>query len=78
MTPSRPISQAGAREIFELPADQPVLLVAGALAGARSINELVVESFAEVGPAILHISGERDYESLRRKVSRPAIATPRL
>jgi len=67
---ARPISQAGAREIFELPADQPVLLVAGALAGARSINELVVESFAEVGPAILHISGERDYESLRRRVKR--------
>ena len=38
-----------------------MLLVAGALAGARAINELVIESFGEVGPAILHISGERDY-----------------
>jgi UDP-N-acetylglucosamine--N-acetylmuramyl-(pentapeptide) pyrophosphoryl-undecaprenol N-acetylglucosamine transferase len=67
---ARAIPQAEAREIFELPAERPVLLVATALAGARSINELVVESFAEVGPAILHISGERDFESLRRRVTR--------
>ena len=68
---ARPIPQADAREVFELPADGPVLLVAGALAGARSINELVVETFGEVGPAILHISGERDYAALRRRVKRP-------
>ena len=68
---ARPVPQEEAREIFELPAEGPVLLVAGALAGARSINELVVESFAQVGPAILHISGERDFASLRRRVSRP-------
>jgi len=68
---ARAIPQEEAREIFELPAEGPVLLVAGALAGARAINELVVESFAEVGPAILHISGDRDYESLRRRVKRP-------
>jgi UDP-N-acetylglucosamine--N-acetylmuramyl-(pentapeptide) pyrophosphoryl-undecaprenol N-acetylglucosamine transferase len=68
---ARPIPQDEAREIFELPPDEPVLLVAGALAGARSLNEQVVESFGAVGPAILHISGERDYEWLRRRVSRP-------
>jgi UDP-N-acetylglucosamine--N-acetylmuramyl-(pentapeptide) pyrophosphoryl-undecaprenol N-acetylglucosamine transferase len=67
---ARAIPQAEAREIFELPAERPVLLVATALAGARSINELVVESFAEVGPAILQISGERDFASLRRRVTR--------
>ena len=67
---ARSIPKAEAREIFELPPDAPVLLVAGALAGARSLNELVVESFAEVGPAILHITGQRDYESVRRRVAR--------
>ena len=67
---ARPIPKAEAREIFELPAEGPVLLVAGALAGARSLNELVVEAFGEVGPAILHISGSRDYESLRSRVRR--------
>ena len=51
--------------------DGPVLLVAGALAGARALNELAVEAFGEVGPAVLHVSGERDYEALRRRVSRP-------
>ena len=67
---ARPMPQAEAREIFELPRDEPVLLVAGALAGARSINELVVEAFGEIGPALLHISGRRDYESLRKRVRR--------
>jgi len=67
---SRPIPQAEAREIFELPRTGPVLLVAGALAGARSINETVIEAFAEVGPAILHISGERDYWALKNRVRR--------
>jgi UDP-N-acetylglucosamine--N-acetylmuramyl-(pentapeptide) pyrophosphoryl-undecaprenol N-acetylglucosamine transferase len=67
---ARPVPKAEAREIFELPADGPVLLVSGALAGARSVNEFVIEAFGEAGPAILHISGRRDYESLRSRVSR--------
>jgi UDP-N-acetylglucosamine--N-acetylmuramyl-(pentapeptide) pyrophosphoryl-undecaprenol N-acetylglucosamine transferase len=67
---ARPIPQSEAREIFELPQDEPVLLVTGALAGARSLNELVVESFGAVGPAILHFSGERDYQRLRPRVKR--------
>jgi UDP-N-acetylglucosamine--N-acetylmuramyl-(pentapeptide) pyrophosphoryl-undecaprenol N-acetylglucosamine transferase len=68
---ARAIPQRQAREIFELPSEGPVLLVAGALAGARSLNELVVEAFGAVGPAILHISGERDYAWLRARVERP-------
>jgi UDP-N-acetylglucosamine--N-acetylmuramyl-(pentapeptide) pyrophosphoryl-undecaprenol N-acetylglucosamine transferase len=67
---ARSIPQAEAREIFELPPAGPVLLVAGALAGARSINETMIEAFAEVGPSILHISGERDYDSLRSRPRR--------
>jgi UDP-N-acetylglucosamine--N-acetylmuramyl-(pentapeptide) pyrophosphoryl-undecaprenol N-acetylglucosamine transferase len=67
---ARPLPQDEAREIFELPEGVPLLLVAGALAGARSLNEAVVEAFGEVGPAILHITGERDYGSVRRRVSR--------
>jgi UDP-N-acetylglucosamine--N-acetylmuramyl-(pentapeptide) pyrophosphoryl-undecaprenol N-acetylglucosamine transferase len=68
---ARTIPQQEAREIFELPAQGPVLLVAGALAGARSLNELTIEAFAEVGPAVLHISGERDYAWLRSRPRRP-------
>jgi hypothetical protein len=72
---ARPVSQAEGREIFELPSTGPVLLIAGALAGARSINDLVVESFGEVGPAILHITGDRDYG--RAAVSVPTTADRR-
>jgi UDP-N-acetylglucosamine--N-acetylmuramyl-(pentapeptide) pyrophosphoryl-undecaprenol N-acetylglucosamine transferase len=67
---ARPVPQQEAREIFELARDEPLLLVTGALAGARSLNELVVESFAEAGPAILHISGERDYPALKPRIKR--------
>ena len=66
-----PWDPVAARAQLGLPMDGPVLLVAGALAGARSLNDLAVEAFGEVGPAVLHVSGERDYESLRRRVSRP-------
>ncbi len=67
---ARAIPQKEAREIFELPAEGPAVLVAGALAGARSINEMAIEAFAEVGPAVLHISGERDYGSLKSRLKR--------
>jgi UDP-N-acetylglucosamine--N-acetylmuramyl-(pentapeptide) pyrophosphoryl-undecaprenol N-acetylglucosamine transferase len=67
---SRPIPQAEAREIFELPTDGRVLGVFGALAGARSLNELVVETWATSGPAILHLSGAADFEDVRRRARR--------
>jgi UDP-N-acetylglucosamine--N-acetylmuramyl-(pentapeptide) pyrophosphoryl-undecaprenol N-acetylglucosamine transferase len=68
---ARPLPRAEARAQLGLPAEGPVLLVAGARAGARSLNELAVEAFGAAGPAVLHVSGERDYESLRPRVSRP-------
>jgi UDP-N-acetylglucosamine--N-acetylmuramyl-(pentapeptide) pyrophosphoryl-undecaprenol N-acetylglucosamine transferase len=67
---ARPIPKDEAREIFELPQDEPVLLVTGGLAGAQSINELVVEAFGAVGPTILHISGARDYDTVRSRIRR--------
>ena len=59
------------RSRFGLPSDGPVLAVFGALAGARSLNELAVSSWGESGPAVLHICGERDYAELRERVQRP-------
>jgi len=67
---ARGIAQSAARELFGLPEHGPVLLVAGALAGARALNELAVGAFADSGPAILHISGERDFAELRPRVTR--------
>ncbi len=58
------------RTRFGLPLDRPVLAVFGALAGARSLNELAVSAWGENGPAILHICGERDHHLLRDRVGR--------
>ena len=70
-----PASHLGAdreasRAYFGLPADRPVLAVFGGLAGAQALNELAVDAFGERGPAVLHVSGERDYEALRPRVER--------
>ena len=68
---ARAWDRTAARVQLGLPLEGPVLLVAGALEGARALNELALEAFGTVGPAVLHVSGRRDYESLRGKVSRP-------
>jgi UDP-N-acetylglucosamine--N-acetylmuramyl-(pentapeptide) pyrophosphoryl-undecaprenol N-acetylglucosamine transferase len=67
---SRAPSQDDARTLFRLPLEGPVLLVAGGRAGARALNEAAIESFGATGPAVLHLSGERDYESLAPRVQR--------
>lgn len=67
----RGASRDRARADFGLPAHAPVVAVFGALAGARSLNEMAVAAWGQRGPALLHLSGERDYESLRDRVRRP-------
>jgi UDP-N-acetylglucosamine--N-acetylmuramyl-(pentapeptide) pyrophosphoryl-undecaprenol N-acetylglucosamine transferase len=67
---SRATAQADAREVFELPADGRILGVFGALAGARALNEFVVETWGAAGPPILHVTGRRDYELVRANVVR--------
>jgi len=68
---SRAPAKADARRQFGLPAEGPLLLVLGGSQGARRLNELAVERWSDGGPAVLHLSGERDYEALRDRVSRP-------
>jgi UDP-N-acetylglucosamine--N-acetylmuramyl-(pentapeptide) pyrophosphoryl-undecaprenol N-acetylglucosamine transferase len=58
------------RALLGLPPDGPVLAVFGGLAGAQALNEFAVDAFGERGPAILHISGARDYETMRPRVHR--------
>jgi UDP-N-acetylglucosamine--N-acetylmuramyl-(pentapeptide) pyrophosphoryl-undecaprenol N-acetylglucosamine transferase len=68
---SHPTPQAEARRVFGLPDEGPVLLVFGGSLGARLLNELAIDAFGAVGPAVLHLSGARDYDELRPRVSRP-------
>jgi UDP-N-acetylglucosamine--N-acetylmuramyl-(pentapeptide) pyrophosphoryl-undecaprenol N-acetylglucosamine transferase len=68
---SRPRPRREARAGLGLPADGRLLGVFGARAGAKSLNELAVETWGREGPVVLHISGERDYEALRPRVERP-------
>lgn len=67
---SRPVPRDEARRRFGLPEHGPVLGIFGALVGARSLNELAIEAFGDAGPAVLHLSGERDYDALRPRVRR--------
>ena len=54
----------------DLAADARVVAVFGALAGARSLNELAVSAWGASGPSVLHICGERDFDALRPRVER--------
>jgi UDP-N-acetylglucosamine--N-acetylmuramyl-(pentapeptide) pyrophosphoryl-undecaprenol N-acetylglucosamine transferase len=67
---NRPRTRAEGRRLFDLPARARVLLVFGGSQGARSLNEEIVEAFGATGPAVLHLCGERDFESLRPRVKR--------
>ena len=69
---SMPVARTDARAEFGLPADGPVVGVFGALAGARALNEVAVSAWAEHGPAVLHLSGERDYDEVAARVRRPS------
>jgi UDP-N-acetylglucosamine--N-acetylmuramyl-(pentapeptide) pyrophosphoryl-undecaprenol N-acetylglucosamine transferase len=64
---SRPPGSAEARAGFGLPANGPVVLVFGGSQGARALNVAAVAAFAERGPAILHLAGERDFPELARR-----------
>ncbi|MEZ5099229.1 MAG: UDP-N-acetylglucosamine--N-acetylmuramyl-(pentapeptide) pyrophosphoryl-undecaprenol N-acetylglucosamine transferase [Thermoleophilia bacterium] len=65
------VSREDGRARFGLPADGPVVLVAGGSQGARALNEAAVAAFGEAGPAVLHLCGERDHDALAGRVSRP-------
>jgi UDP-N-acetylglucosamine--N-acetylmuramyl-(pentapeptide) pyrophosphoryl-undecaprenol N-acetylglucosamine transferase len=60
-----------ARRAFGLPEDGRVLLVFGGSQGARVLNELAVGAFADEGPAVLHLCGERYLDELQQRVRRP-------
>ena len=68
---SRPVERAEARGRLGLPAEAPVVLVFGGSLGARLLNDLALDAWAEDGPAVIHLCGERDYPELLGRVTRP-------
>ena len=67
---SRPPAQPEARAAFGLPARGPAVLVFGGSQGARALNDAAFAAFAEDGPAVLHLAGERDFPELDRRPRR--------
>jgi UDP-N-acetylglucosamine--N-acetylmuramyl-(pentapeptide) pyrophosphoryl-undecaprenol N-acetylglucosamine transferase len=61
--------RGAARRRFGIPEDVQCLLVFGGSLGARTLNEAAIEAFGRAAPcAILHASGVRDYQVLRRRL----------
>jgi UDP-N-acetylglucosamine--N-acetylmuramyl-(pentapeptide) pyrophosphoryl-undecaprenol N-acetylglucosamine transferase len=68
---ARPTDPRTARERFGLPVEGPVVLVFGGSQGARALNEAALAAWAEEGPAVLQLAGERDFPALRERARRP-------
>jgi UDP-N-acetylglucosamine--N-acetylmuramyl-(pentapeptide) pyrophosphoryl-undecaprenol N-acetylglucosamine transferase len=67
---SRAVERSEARGRLGLAADARVVLVFGGSLGARLLNELALDAWAEAGPAVVHLCGERDYPDLSSRVTR--------
>jgi UDP-N-acetylglucosamine--N-acetylmuramyl-(pentapeptide) pyrophosphoryl-undecaprenol N-acetylglucosamine transferase len=67
---SRAVPREEARRLLELPADGPLVLVFGGSQGARTLNDMAVDAWGAAGPHVLHLSGARDYDALRARVTR--------
>jgi UDP-N-acetylglucosamine--N-acetylmuramyl-(pentapeptide) pyrophosphoryl-undecaprenol N-acetylglucosamine transferase len=64
------VSRVDARAHLGLDSEAPTVAVFGALAGATSLNEMAVTAWGEKGPAVVHVSGERDFAALQPRVRR--------
>jgi UDP-N-acetylglucosamine--N-acetylmuramyl-(pentapeptide) pyrophosphoryl-undecaprenol N-acetylglucosamine transferase len=60
-----------ARRRFGLPEEGRVLLVFGGSLGAAALNEAALGAFADAGPSVLHLCGERYLPELEGRVVRP-------
>jgi UDP-N-acetylglucosamine--N-acetylmuramyl-(pentapeptide) pyrophosphoryl-undecaprenol N-acetylglucosamine transferase len=68
---SRALERGEARSRLGLPTDAHVVLVFGGSLGARLLNDLALDAWAESGPAVIHLCGERDYPELQGRALRP-------
>ena len=68
---SQPVDREEARSRLGLVPDAHVVLVFGGSLGARLLNDLALDAWADAGPAVIHLCGERDYPELQGRASRP-------
>jgi len=60
---------AAARARFGIGPDEACVLVFGGSLGARRLNDAAIDAFGTAAPgAVLHASGRRDYDDLRRRL----------
>jgi len=67
---SQPHPRGEARAALGLAPDARVVLVFGGSLGARLLNDVALDAWAESGPAVIHLCGERDYAELNGRVTR--------
>jgi UDP-N-acetylglucosamine--N-acetylmuramyl-(pentapeptide) pyrophosphoryl-undecaprenol N-acetylglucosamine transferase len=67
---SKPVDKNEARRAFGLPAHGRAVLVFGGSLGAQRLNQAALEAWAHTGPPVLHIAGERDFETLAGRPTR--------
>ena len=68
---SRARPRAEARAALGLAPDARVVLIFGGSLGARLLNDVALEAWADAGPSVIHLCGERDYPELKDRVTRP-------
>jgi UDP-N-acetylglucosamine--N-acetylmuramyl-(pentapeptide) pyrophosphoryl-undecaprenol N-acetylglucosamine transferase len=67
--------RAAARKRFGIGEAEPCVLVFGGSLGARRLNDATVDAFGTAAPgAVLHASGRRDHDDLRRRLD--ALGSP--
>jgi UDP-N-acetylglucosamine--N-acetylmuramyl-(pentapeptide) pyrophosphoryl-undecaprenol N-acetylglucosamine transferase len=68
---SHAVERAEARRRLRLDENARVVLVFGGSLGARLLNDVALDAWADEGPAVVHLCGERDYPELQGRASRP-------
>ena len=67
---SLPRPRVESRAAFGLAPDAGVVLIFGGSLGARLLNDVALDAWAESGPAVIHLCGERDYSRLSDRATR--------
>jgi UDP-N-acetylglucosamine--N-acetylmuramyl-(pentapeptide) pyrophosphoryl-undecaprenol N-acetylglucosamine transferase len=73
---SQPADKGEARKGFRLPEHGRAVLVFGGSLGARRLNQAALEAWGDAGPPVLHIAGERDFETLDRPTRADYVLLP--